>query len=137
MPAGATCIALNPDVTAETVGSTICTPGYTKHLRPDAGYVSDMKIKIAHEAGLASDAAAAMILDHIIPLELGGHPRDESNLQLQEASESRLKDNVEHWLHALVCAELAPLDKARAAIVKDWRTAEQQFEIRVTSSRRD
>ena len=73
-----------------------------------------------------------MILDHIIPLELGGHPSDESNLQLQEAAEAKLKDDVAHWLHAIVCSGLAPLDAARAAIAKDWRTAEKQIEVPVT-----
>ena len=90
-----------------------------------------MKMKLGSAAGLAREAAAAMILDHIIPLELGGHPSDESNLQLQEAAEAKLKDNVEHWLHAVVCSGFAPLDAARAAIAKDWRTAEQQFEVPV------
>jgi len=41
------------------------------------------------------------------------------------AAEAKLKDNVEHSLHALVCSGLAPLDAARAAIAKDWRTAAQ------------
>ena len=77
-----------------------------------------------------------MILDHIIPLELGGHPSDESNLQPQEAAEAKLKDNVEHWLHALVCSGLAPLDAARVAIAKDRRTAEQQFEVAITKGPR-
>lgn len=127
MPSGATCIALNPGVTAETIGGTICTAGYTEHLRPDADYVSDIKIKLGRKVGISPDVARAMVLDHIIPLSLGGHPRDESNLQLQDATESRLKNNVEKWLHDLVCSRLASLDKARAAIAKDWRTAERQF----------
>jgi hypothetical protein len=93
-----------------------------------------MKMKLGSAAGLAREAAAAMILDHIIPLELGGHPSDESNLQLQEAAEAKLKDNVEHWLHAVVCSGFAPLDAARAAIAKDWRTAEQQFEVPFTKA---
>src|SRR4051794_39365934 len=28
------CIALNPDVTIETLGRTICVPGYTSKVRP-------------------------------------------------------------------------------------------------------
>ena len=135
----ARCIAVNLAVTAETIATTICVRGWTSdrnnHLRPDAGFVRDMKMKLGGAAGLAPKIAEAMILDHIIPLDLGGHPSDESNLQLQEAVVAKLKDNVVHWLHALVCSGLAPLDAARAAIAKDWRTAEQQFEVPVTKGR--
>ena len=121
--AGARCIAINLAVTAETIAKTICIRGWTADRNNH--HVRDMKMRLGSAAGLAPDAAEAMFLDHIIPQKLGGHPSDESNLPLQEAAEAKLKDNVEHSLHALVCSGLAPLDAARAAIAKDWRTAAQ------------
>jgi hypothetical protein len=49
-------------VTAETVATTICIRGWTadrnNHLRPDARFVSNMKMKLGSAAGLALEAAA-------------------------------------------------------------------------------
>jgi hypothetical protein len=61
-------LALNRDVTAETIGETVCIAGYTAHLRPGSDFVSKMKDRLGHEHGLAPEVAEAMILDHIVPL---------------------------------------------------------------------
>jgi cytochrome c-type biogenesis protein CcmH/NrfF len=123
----ASCVALNPDVTPETIAQTICVPGYTATVRPGSSYVTGIKEKIGRDAGLPSEVAGAMILDHIIPLALGGHPRQPSNLQLQELGESRRKDHIEIKLQCLVCSGQVPLDEARAAIAIDWQAAYHQF----------
>jgi cytochrome c-type biogenesis protein CcmH/NrfF len=123
----ASCIALNPDVTPETIAQTICVPGYTATVRPGSSYVTGIKDKIGRDAGLPSDVAGAMILDHIVPLALGGHPRQPSNLQLQDVGESRRKDRIEVKLQCLVCSGQVPLGEARAAIAMDWQAAYHQF----------
>jgi hypothetical protein len=135
---GASCIAVNLAVTAETIATTICIRGRIKdnRLRPGSAFIRDMKLKLGSAAGLSPEASLSMTLDHIIPLELGGHPSAESNLQLQDVGEARLKDNAEMLLNALVCSGFAPLDDARAAIARNWRTAEQQFEVPVTKGLR-
>jgi hypothetical protein len=51
---GASCIALNPDVTPETIAQTICVPGYTATVRPGSSYVTGIKDKIGRDAGLPS-----------------------------------------------------------------------------------
>jgi hypothetical protein len=94
-------------------------PYYTDRLRPNSDYVSDIKIKLGREMGLSPEAAEAMTLDHIIPLALGGHPRDPSNLQLQEVAEGHRKDRIERKLHCLVCTGQVPLSEARSAIATD------------------
>jgi hypothetical protein len=123
------CVALNPDVTATSIDQTICVPGFTAHLRPDAGYVSDIKDRLGREGGLGADVAGAMILDHIIPLALGGHPRDPSNLQLQDVAESHRKDRIELKLHCLVCSGQVPLSEAREAIAADWQAAYHRYAL--------
>src|SRR5215472_6700870 len=120
VPTGTSCVALNPQVTAETSAATICVSHFTEGLRPGAHYVSDMKIQLGRKAGLSPEAAETMILDHIVPLALGGHPRDPSNLQLQEVAESYRKDRIEKKLQCLVCAGQVTLSEARAAIATDW-----------------
>jgi len=124
---GTSCVALNPQVTAETSATTICISHFTEGLRPGAHYVSDMKIQLGRKAGLSPEAAETMILDHIVPLALGGHPRDPSNLQLQEAAESYRKDRIEKKLQCLVCAGQVTLSEARAAIATDWQAAYHRF----------
>ena len=68
------CIPLNPDVTEDTIRQTICVPGYTKTVRPSSNYTSGVKAKLLREAGLDESLMPDYELDHIVPLELGGHP---------------------------------------------------------------
>jgi cytochrome c-type biogenesis protein CcmH/NrfF len=86
-----------------------------------------MKGKLGRDLGLSPEAGEAMVLDHIIPLALGGHPRQPSNLQLQDLAESRRKDRIEVKLQCLVCSGQMPLDEARAAIARDWQAAYHRF----------
>ena len=125
--ARASCMALNPDVTPDTIAPTICVPGYTASVRPASSYVAGIKLKISSDAGLAPDVGGAMILDHIIPLALGGHPRQPSNLQLQNVAESHRKDRIEVKLQCLVCSAQVQLEEARSAIAMDWEAAYHQF----------
>jgi hypothetical protein len=65
-------------------------------------------------------------LDHLIPLALGGHPRNLKNLALQpwEGEDgAKNKDRRERRLQRLVCVGGLLLDDARRAIYFDWRAA--------------
>jgi hypothetical protein len=77
------CIALNPDVDEDTIDATICVSGYTKSVRPATSYTNGVKKKLLREAGIDEARIGDYELDHIVPLELGGHPRKLSNLVLQ------------------------------------------------------
>jgi hypothetical protein len=88
-----------------------------------------MKILLGRKAGLTPEAAETMILDHIVPLALGGHPRDPSNLQLQEAAESYRKNRIEKKLQCLVCTGQVTLSDSRAAIATDWQAAYHRFAL--------
>ena len=125
---GTSCIALNPNVTPATIAKTICLRGYTGTVRPGPDVTAELKNELIGEAGLPADDGRKMVLDHIIPLELGGHPNHKSNLQLQDRSESRQKDRIEKKLNCLVCSGQVKLDDARSAIAMDWGAAYAQFE---------
>jgi hypothetical protein len=127
VPTAMACVAINPDVTVETIAQTVCMSGYTAGVRPATSYIHGIKEKLGRNAGLTPEAAQAMVLDHIIPLALGGHPRDPSNLQLQEVAESHRKDRIEVKLQCLVCTGQVPLSEARVAIATDWRAAYHQY----------
>jgi len=117
------CLSLNPDVTQETVASTICMPGYTRSLRPASSYTQAIKRRLLREAGLRESQQSDYELDHRVPLALGGHPRKLSNLALQpwagEHGATR-KDLLEVRLQRLVCHGQLSLHAAQVCIAEDW-----------------
>src|SRR2546429_8442896 len=70
---------LNPDVTQETIGSTICVRGWTKTVRPPTSYTNELKLRQLREYGQTRPPSAYQE-DHFVSLELGGDPTDPRNL---------------------------------------------------------
>lgn len=120
-PAIAQTIPVNPVVRQETIRATICTPGWTKTVRPPTSYTNALKRKRLAAAGQPIYAAGKYELDHVVPLNLGGAPRDPNNLRLQPWPEARIKDHVEDCLSRKVCRGEIPLDTARNQIWTNWR----------------
>jgi hypothetical protein len=64
--------------------------------------------------------------DHLIPLEIGGHPTDPRNLWPEPYRTSlpdggaRTKDKVENYLHDEICGGRIPLREAQQEIAHDW-----------------
>jgi hypothetical protein len=113
-------------VTQDNIYTTICVRGYTKTVRPPASYTHDLKVRQIAEYGYADRSLASYEEDHLIPLELGGHPTDPKNLWPQpRAGEypAAKKDLVENALHARVCAGAMTLAAAQAAISTNWASA--------------
>ena len=119
--------SLNPDVTPQTIASTICVSGYTAVVRPATLYTNGVKLKLLQSAALDPSAASEYELDHIVPLALGGHPRALDNLQLQPWPEARRKDRIEVKLQCLVCSGQVSLGKAQTAIAVDWEGAYHRY----------
>lgn len=94
----------------------ICTPGYTKTVRPPAGYTNNLKRLQMAELGLGSELSR-FEEDHIIPLELCGAPRDPGNLIPQLWSKARMKDVIETRYHRAVCAGTMTLEEAQRLVV--------------------
>jgi hypothetical protein len=118
--------ALNADVTDSTIQQTICVAGWTATVRPSTIYTNSVKAKLLREHGLPAANAAQFELDHLIPLALGGHPRQIDNLWLQPWYgdwSARRKDQLEVKLKNQVCAAALSLAEARRAIADDWRAA--------------
>jgi hypothetical protein len=105
--------ALNPQVRQTTIGSTICTHGWTKTIRPPTEYTNDLKqrqMRIYGRRGSLHDYQE----DHLISLELGGHPTDPRNLWPQPYPRAREVDGIENELNAKVCSgELGLADAQR------------------------
>jgi hypothetical protein len=93
---------VNPGVTQANVGSTICTHGWTRTIRPPVEYTNALKVKQMRaygESGSPSDYQE----DHLVSLELGGHPTDPRNLWPEPYPRASEVDQIENELNAKVC----------------------------------
>lgn len=121
--------ATNPDVTQSTIGSTICVSGWTKTVRPPTSYTNPLKVRQIAEYGYSDTSTADYEEDHLIPLELGGAPRDPENLWPEPrydagGATAADKDTVENALKKKVCAGTMTLAAARYIMATDWRQGE-------------
>jgi hypothetical protein len=123
-------------VTPDTVATTICVAGWTATVRPPAAYTSALKVVQIVEYGYGDRSLSHYQEDHLVPLELGGAPRDPRNLWPEPnvatlpdgtAVGSDKKDDLENYLHTRVCAGTMGLRDAQRLIAGDWVTAWQQL----------
>jgi hypothetical protein len=117
--------ATDPAVTQDNVGTTICDPGYATRIRKTipSGYTEEVKRTDILEYGYVDRNPMDYELDHLIPLELGGHPTDRHNLWPQpwpEHPRPNRKDVLEGRLRALVCSGDLQLHDAQREIALDW-----------------
>ena len=111
---------------AATVGE-ICRPGYARSRR-------DVPAGLARQVYAAyADPRGRYTLDHLVPLELGGANvgRDRRTGAVVADGElwpepsdgpggAKVKDRLENYLHARVCAGRIGLRVAQAEIAADW-----------------
>ena len=116
--AAVTYCVVNPAVSQATVRSTICVSGWTSTVRPPESYTEPLKLSQMTTEGLAGPASNYEE-DHRMPLELGGDPRDPSNLSPEAHPDSYAKDDAENAARTEVCAG-ADLRAVQAAFVARW-----------------
>lgn len=116
----------DPRVTQANILTTICVSGYTTKIRPSTAYTDALKAQQIKAYGYTDTNLADYEEDHLIPLEIGGHPTDPKNLWPEPLSgtySATKKDGVENSLHNRVCSGLMTLGAAQAAIAKNWESA--------------
>ena len=116
----------NPDVTQSTINSTICVSGWTATVRPPTSYTNALKAQGIIDYGYSDTNMSDYEEDHMVPLELGGAPRDPGNLWPEPhagTKNSTTKDGVETKLKNAVCKSTITLAAARSAIKNTWTTA--------------
>jgi len=122
----------NPAVTQSSIGSTICVIGYTKTIRPPVSYTNKLKYDQLH-SGYNVNGDLNMRdyeEDHLIPLEVGGHPSSPLNLFPQyytSATGARFKDKLENKMHLLVCSGRITLSAAQAVFRGDWTVGYRKY----------
>jgi len=112
----------NPDVTQDTIDSTICKRGFTKTIRPPVSYTNRLKHEQIQEYGFLDTKVKDYEEDHLISLELGGSPDDPKNLWPEPHGSPNEKDLVENYLNQQVCDHKMSLEEAQKEIATDWYT---------------
>jgi hypothetical protein len=104
-------------VRQRTIRRTICKAGWTATIRPPSSYTTALKIKqmpLYGETGSPPNYEE----NHLIPLDLGGAPRNPKNLWPEPRAQAAKSDPLETKLKRRVCRGLIRLATARAAIHK-------------------
>lgn len=117
---------LNPAVTQASIGTTVCVAGWTDTVRPPSSYTTALKAGQLAARGVTNPDLSAYEEDHLVPLALGGAPRDERNLWPEPIAQARIKDVDESRLHRDVCAGRVGLDSARLEIYAKWARSATQ-----------
>ena len=117
--------AIDPSVTQENIGSTICKSGYTTTVRAPASDTNKVKAQSLTQYGQAKVSSTEF--DHLISLQLGG-TNAVSNLWPEPNREgapgtTNPKDAVETKLNKAVCSHQVTLAAAQKAIAANWVTA--------------
>jgi len=121
--------AINPSVDDSTLDTTICSSGWTATVRPPSAYTNALKLAQILQYGYSDRNPRDYEEDHLVPLELGGAPRDPRNLWPQPHTATLPdgtsigadeKDDLEDELHRRVCGHTMDLGDAQRAIGGDW-----------------
>jgi hypothetical protein len=124
--------ALNPAVTQQTIGSTICVSGWTSTVRPPESVTEPEKLADMRSYGL-TPRPSAYEYDHLVPLELGGAVNDPRNLWPEPDYAGgrgfylNPKDHLERALNRLVCRGQMSLSRAQLLIARNWAAAYREY----------
>lgn len=111
--------AVNPDVTQETIDTTICVPHWSEMVRPPArktNQIEAIQITAYSLPGGPSDYEN----DHLIPISVGGALLDARNLYPQTHGDATRKDRDEDRLKRAVCDGRITLAQAQAEMLELW-----------------
>lgn len=103
---------VNLEVTRATIRQTICVQGWTRTVRPPTGYTNDLKVRQMREYRLGGSPSDYQE-DHLISLELGGHPTDPRNLWPEPRPHAEEVDKIENELNRQICSGEITLDEGR------------------------
>lgn len=81
----------------------------------------ELRRQVFAEYGIAWSNRGGWILDHVVPLEVGG-ANVIQNLAPQTRTDAEAKDLYEGLAHREVCSGRMTVGAAQAAFMADWRT---------------
>lgn len=134
--------AINPAVTQQNLGETICRAGgYTRSIRPQEEYTERLKREQIREYGYTDKRLGHYEEDHLISLEVGGSPDSPQNLwpephDVQGGWGSYAKDRLENKLHDMICHGEISLAQAQHEEATDWIGAYKRYIGQVPDNRK-
>jgi hypothetical protein len=111
-------------IRARVTLATICSYGYSRRVRPPESYTEALKltqIRAYHLPGRVREYEE----DHLVPLSIGGAPRNPANLWPEPRygpNNAGEKDELETWAARMACAGRIPLARLQHAMAHDWIT---------------
>jgi hypothetical protein len=114
---------LDHRVTQQSVGETICRPGYADAVAPPFDELMAHKDHMLAARGIDAEDGFAFALDRRVPIVLGGSPDAPANLDLLPwagQQGERRKARAAVMLKHCVCEGKLSLAQAQAAIVGNW-----------------
>lgn len=102
--------------------ATICAYGYSRRVRPPESYTEPLKlaqIRAYHLPGPVHDYEE----DHLVPLSIGGSPRDPANLWPEPRygpNSAARKDELESWTARMACAGRIGLAHLQHEMAHNW-----------------
>lgn len=122
---------LDERVTQQSIGETICRPGYADTVAPPFDELMAHKDRMLAARGIDADDGVTFALDRRVPVVLGGSPDAPANLDLLPWAGplgERRKARAAVMLKHCVCAGQLSLAQAQAAIVGNWSTLYSGFD---------
>ena len=113
---------LTPGLAATRDASQVCSKSYARSHRPARDEAWRALVRtVRRQYAIRYGTYREYVIDHLVPLELGGAGEDARNVWPEPIDDSHLKDRVEDALHRAVCEGHLPLAQAQNEIARDWR----------------
>lgn len=100
----------------------ICAYGDSSSIRPPESYTEALKLRQMRAYRLAG-SPRDYEEDHLVPLSIGGAPRDPANLWPEPRrgpDSAEQKDELETWAARTACGGRIPLARLQRAMARDW-----------------
>lgn len=114
---GAPILRLTPGSTLTRRRALFCAAGYADRVRSVSRHRKDSVFSRYH---VPRAERRGYVIDHSIPLELGGSNRI-TNLFPQDTQSARRKDRAEAWAKREACSGRQAVRPLQLAIAEDWR----------------
>jgi hypothetical protein len=102
--------------------ATICGYGYSRSVRPPESYTEALKFRQMRVYDLTGPASAYEE-DHLVPLSIGGAPRDPANLWPEPrtgTNNAEKKDHLETWVARMACSRRISLAVLQHDMATNW-----------------
>jgi 5-methylcytosine-specific restriction endonuclease McrA len=114
---GAPLMRLTPGATLTRRRAIVCARGYASRIRSVSAHRKD---SVFARYGVPAAERRGYVIDHLIPLELGGSNAI-TNLFPQDTASARVKDRVETWAKREACTGRQSVRALQSKMRRDWR----------------